>query len=181
MFCNKGLREKETLKCCINPYPKLTKLVLNVTPRPAVSVVGLGYVGAVSTACLASLGHRVVGVDLDPVKVRSIAAGHSPIHEKDLGRLLSEGVAADLISATDDLAAAVAATDVTFVSVGTPTAEDGGCDHRYHRRGCPADRRRAEAKGRLPRRGDALLDPAGIYDERHGARNRSGLGPQGWA
>lgn len=100
-------------------------------PRPAVSVVGLGYVGAVSTACLAGLGHRIVGVDVDTVKVDAIAAGHSPIHEKDLGRLLGEGVAAGLISATTDLAAAVAETDVTFVSVGTPTAADGGCDHRY--------------------------------------------------
>lgn len=104
---------------------------LRIAVRPAVSVVGLGYVGAVSTACLASLGHRVIGVDVDAVKVEAIAAGRSPIHEKDLGRLLSEGVAAGLISATDDLAQAVVDTDVTFVSVGTPTAADGGCDHRY--------------------------------------------------
>ena len=100
-------------------------------PRSSVSVVGLGYVGAVSTACLASLGHRIVGVDVDQVKVDAIAAGHSPIHEKDLGRLLSEGVEAGLVTATTDLAAAVAGTDITFVSVGTPTGADGGCDHRY--------------------------------------------------
>lgn len=99
--------------------------------RPTVSVVGLGYVGAVSTACLAGLGHRVIGVDVDPVKVDAIAAGQSPIHEKDLSRLLTEGVEAGLITSTQDLAAAVAASDVTFVSVGTPTAEDGSCDHRY--------------------------------------------------
>jgi len=106
---------------------------IRVAPRPAVSVVGLGYVGAVSTACLAGLGHRVIGVDVDPVKVASIAEGQSPIHEKDLGRLLSEGVQAGLISATDDLADAVTRTDITFVSVGTPTAQDGGCDDRYIR------------------------------------------------
>jgi len=104
---------------------------LRIAVRPAVSVVGLGYVGAVSTACLAGLGHRVIGVDVDAVKVAAIAEGRSPIHEKDLGRLLSEGVAAGLISATGDLAQAVVDTDVTFVSVGTPTAADGGCDHRY--------------------------------------------------
>ena len=97
---------------------------------PAVSIVGLGYVGAVSTACLASLGHRVVGVDIDAVKVDSIAAGHAPIHEAELGDLLSAGVEDGLVSATTDLADAVARTDVTFVSVGTPTAEDGGCDYR---------------------------------------------------
>jgi len=106
---------------------------LKIAPRPAVSVVGLGYVGAVSTACLAGLGHRVIGVDVDAMKVQAIAEGRSPIHEKDLGRLLAKGVAAGLISATDDLAQAVVETDVTFVSVGTPTAADGGCDDRYIR------------------------------------------------
>lgn len=99
--------------------------------KPAISVVGLGYVGAVSCACLSDLGHDVVGVDIDPSKVADIAAGRSPIHEKDLGRLLDQGVSRGLISATDDLVAAVRATDVTFVSVGTPTSEDGGCDYRF--------------------------------------------------
>ena len=103
----------------------------SVETKPAISVVGLGYVGAVSTACLSSLGHRVVGVDIDTAKVADIAAGRSPIHEKDLGRLLNKGVDAGLISATDDLAYAVRDTDVTFVSVGTPTAPDGGCDYRF--------------------------------------------------
>ena len=105
--------------------------VFPMTHKVAISVVGLGYVGAVSTACLSSLGHRVVGVDIDPNKVADIAAGRSPIHEKDLGRLLDEGVQAGLVSATDDLAYAVRDTDVTFVSVGTPTAADGGCDYRF--------------------------------------------------
>ncbi|MEM1428330.1 MAG: nucleotide sugar dehydrogenase [Pseudomonadota bacterium] len=99
--------------------------------KPAISVVGLGYVGAVSCACLTHLGHRVIGVDLDLDKVGDIAAGRSPIHEKDLGDLLSLGVGAGLLSATDDLVAAVMETDVTFVSVGTPTAPDGGCDYSY--------------------------------------------------
>ena len=97
---------------------------------PAVSIVGLGYVGAVSTACLASLGHRVVGVDIDMNKVASIAEGRTPIHEAELGDLLATGVEDGLVTATNDLADAVADTDVTFVSVGTPTAEDGGCDYR---------------------------------------------------
>ncbi len=101
------------------------------TPKPAISVVGLGYVGAVSTACLSDLGHRVVGVDLDPVKIAAIGAGMTPIHEDQLGDLLSAGVEKGLIAATDDLVQAVLATDVTFVSVGTPTAADGGCDYSY--------------------------------------------------
>ncbi|MGZ2258553.1 nucleotide sugar dehydrogenase [Roseobacter sp. A03A-229] len=102
-----------------------------ITEKPAISVVGLGYVGAVSTACLSSLGHRVIGVDIDATKVESIAEGRAPIHEKDLERLLTEGVEAGLVFATDDLEQAVIETDVTFVSVGTPTAADGGCDHSY--------------------------------------------------
>ena len=97
-------------------------------PKPAISVVGLGYVGAVSTACLASLGHRVIGVDTSPAKIEAIAAGQSPIHEAELSRLLADGVAEGLVTATADLVAAVLDTDMTFVSVGTPTAEDGGCD-----------------------------------------------------
>jgi len=103
----------------------------SIEQKAAISVVGLGYVGAVSTACLSSLGHRVVGVDLDSVKVEQINAGVSPIHEKDLGKLLSAGVNADLVTATDNLVMAVRETDVTFVSVGTPTSADGGCDYSY--------------------------------------------------
>ncbi|MEM1163931.1 MAG: GDP-mannose dehydrogenase, partial [Pseudomonadota bacterium] len=101
--------------------------------KPAISVVGLGYVGAVSTACLSGLGHRVVGVDIDQTKVDAIAAGTSPIHEKDLGHLLAQGTQSGLISATTDLVEAVRTTDVTFVSVGTPTAPDGGCDDTFIR------------------------------------------------
>lgn len=97
---------------------------------PSVSIVGLGYVGAVSTACLSSLGHKVVGVDLDEQKVASIAAGQSPIHEMNLAEMLTAGVTRNLISATTDLHGAILDTDITFVSVGTPTAEGGGCDMR---------------------------------------------------
>lgn len=100
-------------------------------PKPRISVVGLGYVGAVSTACLASLGHGVIGVDIDPDKVARIARGESPIHEAGLGETLADGVANGLIGATGDLRAAVRGTDVTFISVGTPTAANGGCDYSY--------------------------------------------------
>ncbi len=99
--------------------------------KSRISIVGLGYVGAVSTACLASLGHKVIGVDIDRSKIEQISRGQSPIHEEMLGETLKKGVRKGLISATDDLAAAVRETDVTFVSVGTPTAADGGCDYSY--------------------------------------------------
>ncbi|WP_155150326.1 nucleotide sugar dehydrogenase [Roseibium sp. RKSG952] len=108
------------------------EIVIPVSSQKSrISVVGLGYVGAVSTACLASLGHEVIGVDIDPDKVGQIARGESPIHEENLGSTLKQGVQKGLISATDDLSAAVRETDVTFVSVGTPTAPDGGCDYSY--------------------------------------------------
>ncbi|WP_296590373.1 nucleotide sugar dehydrogenase [Roseibium sp.] len=101
-----------------------------VEPKASISVIGLGYVGAVSLACLSSLGHRVVGADIDEKKVDSIAWGNSPIHEDRLSELLTRGVAEDLLSATTNLPRAVRETDVTFVSVGTPTSADGGCDTR---------------------------------------------------
>jgi GDP-mannose 6-dehydrogenase len=98
--------------------------------KPAISVVGLGYVGAGTCGCLTALGHRVVGMDADPDRTVAIGAGRTPIHEAGLEDLLAEGVAAGLLQVTGDLAGAMAATDVTFVSVGTPTAKDGGCDTR---------------------------------------------------
>ena len=98
---------------------------------PSISIIGLGYVGAVSTACLAGLGHRVVGCDVDTIKTQQIADGVSPIHEKGLGELLAAGVRNERITATTDVVEAVCSTDITFVSVGTPTSDDGGCDYKY--------------------------------------------------
>lgn len=97
-------------------------------PLPAISVVGLGYVGAVSVACYSQIGHRVIGVDLDLGKVEKIAAGCSPIVEEGLGEALTDGVAADLISASANVLDAVLDTDVTFVCVGTPSRTDGTVD-----------------------------------------------------
>ena len=68
--------------------------------KPAISVIGLGYVGAVSMACLSHLGFRMVGVDVSREKVDSINEGRSPIVEERLGDLLKEGVQNSRISAT---------------------------------------------------------------------------------
>lgn len=100
-----------------------------VNDLPSISIVGLGYVGVVSTACLSGLGHRVIGVDVDPNKVAKIAAGKAPIHEKDLGHLLDDGVSQGRVTTTTQLALAVKNTDVTFVSVGTPSSPTGDCDY----------------------------------------------------
>ena len=112
--------------------------VATETARPSISVIGLGYVGAVSMACLAHLGFRMVGVDVSLEKVRSIKEGRSPIVEDRLGDLLADGVARGRIDATQNLVAAVLETDVTFMSVGTPTAKDGGCDFTYVRQAARA-------------------------------------------
>ena len=101
--------------------------------KPAISVIGLGYVGAVSMACLSHLGFRMIGVDISREKVDAIKAGVSPIVEERLGELLAEGVRTGRIDATQNLVAGVLQSDVTFLSVGTPTSKDGGCDFTYVR------------------------------------------------
>ena len=101
--------------------------------KPRISVVGLGYVGAVSVACLAELGFDMLGVDIAQDKVESIRTGRSPIVEDRLEELLRKGVDDGRIDATSDLVDAVLTTDVTFLSVGTPTAADGSCDLTYVR------------------------------------------------
>jgi len=84
-----------------------------------IAIVGTGYVGLVSGVCLAHLGHRVVCVDIDEAKVERINRGETPIHERRLDELLSATVGRQL-TATTDLAAAVAASEVTLIAVGTP-------------------------------------------------------------
>ncbi len=65
-----------------------------------ISVFGLGYVGCVSAACLAGQGHRVVGVDVNPVKVDLVRQGHAPVVEERIGELIAEVVASGALSAT---------------------------------------------------------------------------------
>jgi GDP-mannose 6-dehydrogenase len=100
------------------------------------SVLGLGYVGTVSAACLARAGHEVTGVDADPNKVELVNAGRSPIIEKDVGPMLREQVAARRLRATLDVAAAVRGADLVLVCVGTPSRPNGDIDLQYVRRVC---------------------------------------------
>jgi GDP-mannose 6-dehydrogenase len=101
-----------------------------------ISVMGLGYVGAVSAACLARQGHEVIGVDPDTTKVDLINQGRTPIIEKDVGEIIETQVAAGRLYATTDVAHAVRGTDLTLVCVGTPGLASGGIDLRYMRRVC---------------------------------------------
>lgn len=99
--------------------------------KPSISILGLGYVGAVSAACFSDLGHRVVGVDLDVEKVNSLNAGKSTIVEQGLDELLAKAAEKKQLTATTDTEQAVLNTDVTFVSVCTPSSSDGSCNLDY--------------------------------------------------
>ena len=84
------------------------------------SVFGLGYVGAVSCACLPELGHEVIGVDTHPAKVRMINDGQSPVVEEGINELIAAAVRDGKLRATDDVEAAVLGSEVTLISVSTP-------------------------------------------------------------
>jgi GDP-mannose 6-dehydrogenase len=93
-----------------------------------ISVFGLGYVGAVSLACLARDGHTVVGVDLDPLKLDLLRSGRSPIVEEGIQELTREVVASGRVTVTNDVAQAINDTDLSFVCVGTPSSANGSQD-----------------------------------------------------
>ena len=98
-----------------------------------VSVFGLGYVGAVTAACLSGRGHSVVGVDVQRLKVDEVNAGRSPIVEPGLEEALAKGVSSGLLRATTDCASAIAETELSIVCVGTPSTATGGLDLTYVR------------------------------------------------
>ena len=93
-----------------------------------ISIFGLGYVGAVSMACLARDGHDVVGVDLDPVKLDLIRSGRSPIVEEGIQELTARVVGSGRVRVTNGVGEAVHATDLSFICVGTPSSPNGSQD-----------------------------------------------------
>jgi len=92
-----------------------------------VAIVGAGYVGLVTGACLAELGHEVTVVDIDANRVEQISRGKCPIHEPGLPELIKRN-ANHRLHATTNLREAVCAADVTFIAVGTPSHIDGAID-----------------------------------------------------
>ncbi|MGZ5662667.1 MAG: nucleotide sugar dehydrogenase, partial [Usitatibacter sp.] len=101
-----------------------------------ISIMGLGYVGAVSAGCLAKEGHEVTGVDPQQAKVDLINAGRTPIIEKDIGEIIAAEVASGRLRATTDVAQAVKHTDLSLICVGTPSLGNGHIDLKYVRRVC---------------------------------------------
>ncbi|MBI2827565.1 MAG: UDP-glucose/GDP-mannose dehydrogenase family protein [Planctomycetia bacterium] len=96
-----------------------------------ISILGLGYVGSVSAACLADRGAHVVGVDVDAAKVNWINQGQSPVVEPRLAEIVAKANASGQLCATTDVADAVARTDVSLVCVGTPSKANGDLDLQY--------------------------------------------------
>jgi GDP-mannose 6-dehydrogenase len=99
-----------------------------------VAVIGLGYVGTVTAACLAANGHDVWGVDVDPAKVAEVSAGHSPVTEPGLSELVAQTAAAGTLHATTSCADALDQADISLVCVGTPSMARGATDLTYIRR-----------------------------------------------
>lgn len=95
-----------------------------------VTIIGSGYVGLVTGACLADLGNHVVCLDRDPAKIELLCGGGLPIHEPGLQGLIQTNVDAERLSFTTDTAQAVAHGDILFIAVGTPPDEDGSADLR---------------------------------------------------
>lgn len=93
-----------------------------------ISIFGLGYVGAVSLACLARDGHEVIGVDIDQTKLDLIRDGKTPVVEEGMVDLMKSVVASGRVSVTTDAVHAVLNSDISLVCVGTPSAANGSQD-----------------------------------------------------
>ena len=96
-----------------------------------IAIFGLGYVGSVSAACLASVGHTVIGVDVDEHKLSMIRQGRSPINEPGLDDLLGRMVKEGRLTVTSDTTAAVHAAEISLLCVGTPSKRNGSLESVY--------------------------------------------------
>ena len=101
-----------------------------------IAIFGVGYVGAVSAACLSQAGHSVLGVDSNEAKAASINAGRSPVVERGLEDMIAQAVAAGQLRATTDSHAAIRDCELALVCVGTPSRGNGDLDLTYVKRVC---------------------------------------------
>ncbi len=95
------------------------------------TVIGTGYVGLVSGACLADVGNQVLCVDVDPKKIATLKSGGIPIYEPGLKEIVANNVAAGRLRFTTDIEESVAFGDIQMIAVGTPPGEDGSADLQY--------------------------------------------------
>ncbi|AYC31887.1 UDP-glucose/GDP-mannose dehydrogenase family protein [Pseudomonas cavernae] len=96
-----------------------------------ISIFGLGYVGAVCAGCLSARGHEVIGVDISATKIDLINKGKSPIVEPGLEELLQQGIQSGRLRGTTDVAAAIAASELSMLCVGTPSKKNGDLELDY--------------------------------------------------
>jgi UDPglucose 6-dehydrogenase len=96
-----------------------------------IAVVGTGYVGLVVGACLAENGNTVCCVDKDDAKIQMLQSGGVPIYEPGLGEVVRRNHAEERLTFSTDLQAAVRASEIVFIAVGTPEAEDGSADLQH--------------------------------------------------
>lgn len=96
-----------------------------------ISVFGIGYVGAVTSACLVDSGHQVIAMDKDPVKVKCIQEGRTPIVEPGLRELIEKGARDGLLIGTQNCQEAVEKSDISLICVGTPSNADGSLQLDY--------------------------------------------------
>lgn len=96
-----------------------------------ICVIGTGYVGLVTAACLAEVGHHVIGLDVDQDKLDKLAEGVIPIHEPGLDAIVLRNMKSGHLTFTSSYADAMAETEVVFLAVGTPPEEDGSADLSY--------------------------------------------------
>ena len=96
-----------------------------------VAVVGSGYVGLVTSVCLAEVGHDVIGVDIDSTKINQLKKGQSPIFEQDIERYLKNNIELGRLKFTTSLEEALGVCDLIFLALPTPPGEDGSADLSY--------------------------------------------------
>ncbi len=103
-------------------------MAFDTLPFVKIAIVGTGYVGLVSAACFAELGHEVIGVDIDPKKIEKLKKGESPIFEPGLEELLKKNLTNGRLSFTTDIREALPSIQILFSAVATPQGEDHKAD-----------------------------------------------------
>ena len=96
-----------------------------------ITIIGTGYVGLVTGACLAEMGNHVLCLDVDAKKIRTLESGTLPIHEPGLLEVVQRNVVGGRLQFTTDIECAVAHGTLQFIAAGTPPDEDGSADPQY--------------------------------------------------
>ena len=109
----------------------LPPLLVNAQTDKVVSIIGTGYVGLVSGACLAEIGNSVICADIDSKKIDMLQNGVMPIYEMGLSELVERNVDAERLMFTDNVPEAIAMGDIIFIAVGTPMGDDGSANLSY--------------------------------------------------